>query len=256
MLAKQPDVLQQKIAEIGGVEDLQPFLVAGVELAALAVAEHRGFACRHLGRRQAAVFPAVDQPGQHARGPALVVDVFGLQQLLEQANLIVHIKHGEVGFELHQFGVEAQDAPADRVEGAEPRHAFHGLAQHLAEPQLHLARRLVGEGHRQDFLRPRPALAQDVGDARGQHAGLAGAGTGQHQNRSIKRHDRVALLRIEPVEILRAGCRARARGNAASRRLVLGDAAMGQFARLGHSRIVSPPRWHRGAVKGSLHSRD
>ena len=34
------------------------------------------------------------------------------------------------------------------------------------------------------------------------------------------------------------------------------DATMGQFARLGHSRIVSRPRWHRGAGKGSLHSRD
>ena len=51
MLAKQPDVLQQQIAEIGGVQNLQPLLVAGVELAALAVAEHRGLARRHLRRR-------------------------------------------------------------------------------------------------------------------------------------------------------------------------------------------------------------
>ena len=199
MLAEQPDVLQQEIAEIGGVENLQPLLVAGVEFAALAVAEHRGFARRHLRRRQPAILPAVDQPGQHARRPALVVDVLGLQKLLEQPHLIVDVEHGEIGFELHQFGVEAQDAAADRVEGAEPRHALHGLAEHLAEPQLHLARGLVGEGHRQDFLRARPALAQDVGDPRGQHAGLAGAGAGQHQNRSVQRLDRFALFRIEPV---------------------------------------------------------
>src|SRR6201985_1639926 len=44
MLAEDPDVLQQEIAEIGGVEDLQPLLIAGIELAALAIAEHRGFA--------------------------------------------------------------------------------------------------------------------------------------------------------------------------------------------------------------------
>jgi hypothetical protein len=31
---------------------------------------------------------------------------------------------------------------------------------------------------------------------------------------------------------------------------------MGQFARLGHARIVLAPRWHREAIKGSLHSRD
>ena len=183
MLAEQPDVLQQQIAEIGGVEDFQPLLIARVELAALAIAEHRGFARRHLRRRQPAVLPAVDQPGQHARRPALVVDVLGLQQLLQQPDLVVDIEHGEIGFQLHQFGMDAQDAAADRVEGAEPRHALHGLAQHLAEPQLHLARGLVGEGHRQDFAAAGPALAQDMGDAGGQHARLAGAGAGQHQHR-------------------------------------------------------------------------
>src|SRR6185312_499514 len=100
------------------------------------------------------------------------------------------------------------------------------------------------------------ALAQDVRDARGQHAGLAGAGAGQHQNRPIERYDSIALFGIEAVEILRAGRGPRTRGDAASRGLVLGDAVMWQFARLGHSRIVSAPRWHREAGKGSLHSRD
>ena len=79
MFAEQADVLQQQIAEIGGVEDLQPFLIGGVELAALAIAEHGGLAGRNLGRRQAAVLPAVDQAGQHPRRPALVVDVLGFQ---------------------------------------------------------------------------------------------------------------------------------------------------------------------------------
>jgi hypothetical protein len=36
-----------------------------------------------------------------------------------------------------------------------------------------------------------------MGDAGGQHAGLAGAGAGQHQNRAVERLDGVALLRIE-----------------------------------------------------------
>jgi len=176
--------------------------------------------------------------------------------LLQEPHLIVDIEHGEIGFELHQLGVEAQDAAADRVKGAEPRHALHGLAKHLAEPQLHLARRFVGERHRQDFMRARPALTQDVGDPRGQHAGLAGAGAGQHQDWSVQRLDCLALFGIEPVQILRTGRGPRTRGDAASRRLVLGDAAMGQFARLGHARIVLAPRWHREAVKGSLLSRD
>ena len=71
-------------------------------------------------------------------------------------------------------------------------------------------------------------------DARGQHAGLAGAGAGQHQNRTIERLHRLALLGIEPVEIARAtGCRrTRARGNPARGRLVIGGAGVRQFVRL------------------------
>ena len=48
-------------------------------------------------------------------------------------------------------------------------------------------------------------------DARGQNAGLAGAGAGQHQYRAVKRFDRFALLGIEPVQIgrLRGGLGAR-----------------------------------------------
>ena len=152
--------------------------------------------------------------------------------------------------------MDAQNTPGDRMEGAEPRHAFHRLAEHLAEPEFHLARGLVGEGHRQDFVRPRPALAQDMGDARGEHARLAGAGAGQDQHGSIQRLDRLALLRIEPGKILRRRRRTGARGDAASQWLVLGNAVLGQLARLGHARIVLAPRWHREAVKGSLLSRD
>ena len=106
-------------------------------------------------------------------------------------------------------------------------------------------------------LRPRPALAQDVGDARGQHAGLAGAGAGQHQNRAVQRLDRLALLGIEAVEILRGRpppaharrCR-QPRAGARGRR----DGAV--CSARSYCESSSRPRWHRGAVKGSLHSRD
>ena len=149
--------------------------------------------------------------------------------------------------------MDSQDAAADGMKGTKPRHAFHRLAEHVAEPQLHLARRLVGEGDREDFAGSRATLAQDVGDARGQDARLAGAGPGQHQHRALQRLHRLALLRIEACEVLRACRGACARGNTASRRLVVGNGGM-QSVRLGHANRL-PPRWHRGAVKGSLDSR-
>ena len=71
----------------------------------------------------------------------------------------------------------------------------------------------------------------------GQDAGLAGAGARQHQDRTIERFDRLALLRIEACEIAGCGRRPGTRGNPTSRRLVVGNAVMGQLIRLGHARF-------------------
>ena len=213
MLAEQPDAFEQQIAEIGGVENLQPLLKRLVEFQPLAVGEHGGFARRHLLGREPAVLPAVDQHRQHARRPALLVDVLGFQKLLEQPDLVVDVENGEVGFQPDQLGVAAQNLHADRMEGAEPRHALDHVADDVADAVLHLARRLVGEGDGEDFARPGAADGEDVGDAHGEHAGLAGAGAGQHQHRAVERLDRQPLLGIEPGEIRRRrrrGARARA----------------------------------------------
>ena len=215
LLAEQPDAFEQEIAEVGGVEDFQPLLKRLVEFQPLAVGEHGGFARRHLLGGEAAVLPAVDQHGQHARGPPLLVDVLGFEQLLEQPDLVVDVENGEVGFQPDHLGVAAQDLHADRMERAEPRHALDHTADDVADAGFHLARRLVGEGDGQNLAGPGAAGGEDMGDAHGEHAGLAGAGAGQHQHRAVERLDREPLLRIEPGQIRRARGRLRARGNAA-----------------------------------------
>ena len=112
----------------------------------------------------------------------------------------------------------AQDLDADRVERAEPRHALDLAADQVADALLHLARGLVGEGHREDLAAARAARRHDVGDARRQHARLAGAGASQHEQRPVERLDRLTLLGIEPFEIGRGGRRSqRARATRSSR---------------------------------------
>ena len=91
---------------------------------------------RHLLRRQPAILPAVDHAGEHARRPALLVDVLGFKELLHQPHLIVDVENGEVGLEPDQFGVAAQDFHADRMEGAEPGHALNHMADDLADAEL------------------------------------------------------------------------------------------------------------------------
>ena len=203
VLLEQPQIFQQQVAEIGGVQLLQPPLIERVKLARFAVGEGEALPLRHAFRREPPVLPAVDHRGQQPRRPALLVDILGVEQLLQQPDLIVGIEHGERRLQIDQLGMPAQDLDADGVEGAEPRHAFDHAANQLADADLHLARGLVGEGDGENLPRPRPAQAQNMGNARRQHPGLAGAGAGEHEQRAIERLDRLALLGIERVEIAR-----------------------------------------------------
>ena len=218
LLTQQTDRFHQQVAEVGRVQRLQAFLIGRVEFLPASARKARRLAGRDLRRRQPAILPAVDMMRQHARRPALLVDVLRREQLLEQADLVVGVEDGEARLEADHLGMPAQNLDADRVEGAEPGHALDRFADHRADAQLHLARRLVGEGDGENFRRARAAEAEDVRDAGRQHAGLAGAGAGQHQHGAIERLDRFALLRIEPVEVAGRRLRARARRDPARKR--------------------------------------
>ena len=147
----------------------------------------------HFVRHQRAVFPIVDDPSQHPRGPAFVIDTGGGHQLLEQTQLIVRVQNGEIAFQTHQFRVPPQELYTDRMKRAQPRHAFDLLAEHPAHAVLHLARGLVGEGHGEYFVGPCFALRQKVHNARGQRPRFACARTRQHQHRPVHLFDRLAL---------------------------------------------------------------
>ena len=91
----------------------------------------------------------------------------------------------------------AQDLDADRMEGAEPGHALDGFADEHADARLHLARGLVGEGDGEDLGGPGAAGGEDMGDAGGEHARLAGAGTRQHEDGALGGLDGQTLLGVQ-----------------------------------------------------------
>ena len=208
VLAQQRHRLEQQVAEVDGVQNLEARLIGGVELAPATVDIGACLALGDLGRPQTLVLPAIESGGELAGRPALLVDAVGLDQLLDQAQLVVGVENGEVALQADEFGMFAQHANADRVEGAEPGHALDDAADQLADAFLHLARRLVGEGHREDLRGKGAARRQNVGDAGGQHARLAGAGAGQHQHRAVQCFDRLALLGVHAAEIADGAARA------------------------------------------------
>jgi hypothetical protein len=232
VVLEQAKGFEQQVAEVHGVEHLQPLLVLPVEVCAEAVAIGRTFAGGHLVRCQAAVLPAVDVGGKLAGGPALFVNAFGLDELFQQADLVVGVEDGEVRLEADQLGVAAQDLVADGVEGAEPGHALDHAADEPADALLHFARGLVGEGDGEDFAGPCLALGKDVGKPGGEHAGLAGACTCQHQQRAVERLNGCALLGVERAQVWR---RSRCGGTC-------GDAGAGLGRCVGHGGYIAPER--------------
>lgn len=194
--------MQQQIAEIAGIQRLQAVLVGDVEFAALAVGKGTSVTFRDLGGIEALVLPAVDHLGELLGRPALVVETLGLDDLLDQAHDIIGIENGEVGGEADEFGMPAQKLHADGVEGAEPGHAFDRTADQMADTLLHLARGLVGEGHRENLARKGLSRCQDVGNTGGENAGLAGAGACENEDRTIDGFDGFALFRVQAGEVI------------------------------------------------------
>ena len=73
-----------------------------------------GLARRHALRIDAPVLPSIDQARERSRRPAFVVQIFRLQKLLEQAQLVVGIENGEIWPQAHELRMHAQDlAPTE-----------------------------------------------------------------------------------------------------------------------------------------------
>ena len=200
MRLEDGDHVQEQVAEIAGVEGFQALLVGGVKLHA-AVVERPRLARRNLFRGPGAVLPLVDHGRQRAGGPAFFVDILGDDDLLHQPDLVVRVQNGEVRLEPHQFGVPPEQLHADRVEGAKPGHALCRLSKQRPHAGLHLSRGLVGEGHGKNLVRAGLARRQKMRDAGRQRPGLARSRACKHQHRTIERFHRLALRRVQPVEI-------------------------------------------------------
>ena len=120
----------------------------------------------------------------------------GLDQILR----VVAVENREIAPVTEQIGVLAQNPRADGMERAAPERR-QLPAQQIGDAPHHFAGGLVGEREQQNSVR-RDALFQQIGDAIGERARLAGAGAGNDERRAGRRGDGGQLLRIQFARVI------------------------------------------------------
>ena len=146
-----------------------------------------------------------------ALGPAELIDeVLGGRPLITAGQSPRERRHDPEGIAqdlrqrlavVAQRPVVAQLRECCRVE-CPRRHACQAECPH---PRDHLARRLVGERDQQDLVCRNGAGGNGVRRAVADDASLAGPGTGQDDDRTGRRHDRLALSVVQTGEMIHAG---------------------------------------------------
>ena len=184
-------------------------MILTIEIEGFSIGEEQAvIIVAHIVGPQTAVLPVIDHAQQLTRRPPLRVHILSIDQRLHQPDLIVGVEDGEIRLEPGEFGMFAQQPRADRMEGSNPPAVMH--ARHdRGDAFAHFARRLIGESDGEDVARPRSAGDDQMRDPRRQNARLARAGPGEDEQWAFQRLDRLALPRIEAVEI---GGGRRARG--------------------------------------------
>ena len=95
-----------------------------------------------------------------------------------------------------KLGVCAQNFDADGVKRSQP-YGICRFADNGFNAFFHFFGRTVGKGNDQTVPRLRLKRRQNISQSCRQHFGLAGAGAGQHQNRTFRRCDGFPLFGVK-----------------------------------------------------------
>ena len=174
-LLQQEDGAANQVVKVEGVGGPQTLGVDGVNLRdGLLV---RVIAC-HAGGEYLGADQLVLQPGNavaHGLGRELLgVQVELFNDEAQQALRVGRIVDGEGGLQSQGGSLAAQNAHAEAVEGRDP-HVLGARADQRLDTFAHLSCGLVGEGDGENLAGGRAVGCEQVGDAVGQHAGLAGS---------------------------------------------------------------------------------
>ncbi len=178
MFLEQLHRQQDQVVEVHRVERLERALVVGVDDGGgLFLGVARVF--QGLGRQDQVVFPGADHVLDLIH--AVVACVFLLHDVGHQRLHIGFVEDRETWLVAQPRMLLADDVQPQVVEGAHREAAAFAALEQRADTFFHFARGLVGKGHGDDVLGTVAAVLDQVRDLAGDHAGLAGASTGEHQ---------------------------------------------------------------------------
>ncbi len=245
LVLEEPHGLEQQVVEIERVGLAQAFAVAGRQPRDGALAMVRGVLGQERRIEHLVLGPA-DRAEDDGR-PELAGQrhVLFAQDLLHQRLLVVRVVDDEPAPDPDGLPVRAQDPRRQRMERA-GHHVPTAFTDEADDPFAQFRGGPVGERDGQDPPRGHVLDADEVRDAMGQHARLARPGTGQDQQRAVRRRDGTRLLGVEGAHDLVGASRDRSRANGR----VLRGLGRGRVLRLDR-RIPHPGRFvgdRRGRV--------
>ena len=183
--------------EVHRVVGVQAALIVRIEPGDLGLVGVLGAAQGRI-RRDQVVLPARDPLRDGRRVDRIRIDG-AAQVLLDQRLAVLGIEQRKARAQAGRRVLAAQDVLAQGVEGGDGKPPTVAALQFPGHPLAHLPRRLVGEGDGANVAGGNPAGTDQMGDLAGDDAGLAGAGTGQHQEGTGGVADRLVLFGVESV---------------------------------------------------------
>ena len=199
MRGEQLEALDEQVVEVERVGAGEALLELAVDLCRLAQMGCLGMRLELVDVHEP-VLRIGDERADHVGREVLLVDLEVVHDGADEALRIVIVVDREVGAVADKVAVGAQHAHAHGVERADP-HAAHAVAQQGLEAVAHLGGGLVGEGDGEDAVGAHAEILDDVGDAVREHARLARTRAGEHEQRPLGGEHRLALLRVERIQI-------------------------------------------------------
>ncbi len=170
---------QEQVAEVEGLRIGEFLLVFRVELRNEFFVEIDGPVCDR-GREQPGILPLVDLPTNPPWLVNLWIEPFAFEHFLDDADRIRIVIDDEAAIARQMTDVPAQNPHADGMERPDRNLAGH-RPEKLLDALLHFPGRFIRKGHREDLFRRNPTDTDQIGDSRGEYAGLATSGASKNE---------------------------------------------------------------------------